>query len=451
MTHHTVIVLSLAGFSPSLLTSGNCPAIAAYAETCGWSAMTPALPALTLPMQATLTTGAVPGEHGIVANGFFDRNYLEHRFWSASSGLLDRHRVFEPSQGADHRGVRPDPKVAALFWWNFLGADLRAYLNVAPFHLADGSTRSSCASRPAGLYAELESKLGPFPLHRFWGPMVTIESSQWILDATLEVAERIQPHLLLSYLPHMDYAQQHSGPHSSETAQDLRDLDALLAPVIERAQAGDWKLVLLSEYGIMPVSRPVTPNRALRAEGLFQVRRLDRREHPDLAGSRAFAICDHQIAHVYVAQEADAASVRRILEGLPGVSRVLDRAAQTREGLGHHRSGDLVLLSAPDAWFAYPWWTEDEAAPDYAATIDIHRKIGYDPLELILDRHTKAIAQDASLIKGSHGLVPVGAEYKPLVISPYWGAKYSDPPGEIHAVEVADLLMNLLDHCREAQ
>ncbi len=443
MTHRTLIVFSLAGFSPSLLKSGDCPEIEAFAARTGWAAVKPVLPALTLPMQATLTTGVLPGAHGVVGNGYFDRALLEHRFWCASAGLVDAPRAWD-------RPGRTRPRVAALFWWNFLGADLDAYLNVAPFHRADGSTVSSCASKPANLYARLEETLGAFPLHRFWGPAISIEATEWILNATLEVAEQRASELILSYLPHMDYSLQRSGPGSDEARRHLAELDSLLAPVLERAAKEEFEIVLLSEYGISSVTVPVQLNRMLRKAGLFGIRFLGERQYPDLAGSRAFALCDHQIAHIYLSDLSDPGAVKSLIESTPGVDTVLDHEAKKRSGIDHARSGDLVALARPDAWFDYSWWDDPRAAPDYARTVDIHRKIGYDPLELIPARTGREICDDPTRIKGSHGLIPEERDEWPLIITSFPENLYSAPPREIAAIDVATLLMNNLERLRAA-
>ncbi len=443
MTQRPMIVFSVAGLSPSLLRSGDCPAIERFASRTGWAAVKPVLPALTLPMQATLTTGVLPGRHGVVGNGYFDRTTLEHRFWCASTGLVDSARAWD-------RSGRTKPRVAALFWWNFLGAKIDLYLNVAPFHMADGSTVSSCASKPAHLYARLEERFGPFPLHRFWGPAISIESSRWIVDATLEVAAQGASDLILSYVPHMDYSLQRSGPGSNEARRHLAELDSLLSPVIDRAMNNEFELVLLSEYGISPVSEPVQLNRLLRNEGLFAIRPHGGREYPDLAGSRAFAICDHQIAHIYLSDRGESSAVESFLQSAPGVATVLDRAAQKLAGIDHPRSGDLVALAGRNAWFDYSWWNDQGAAPDYARTVDIHRKIGYDPLELIPGRDKKGICMEPSRIKGSHGLIPDRSDEWALIVTSFPDDLYSAPPREVAAIDVATLLMNNLERLMQA-
>ncbi len=428
-----LIVMNLAGLSRGMLDSGACPNLSAFAKERCLRRMLPVLPAVTLSMQATLITGQKPTRHGIVGNGFYDRVFMEHRFWCASAGLLDAPPFWCAEPG---RGYR----IGALFWWNCLGAGLDVYLNVAPMHLADGKTVSSCYSDPPGLYPSLEERFGPFPLHRFWGPVVSLESSEWILNATLHTAQTLKPDILLTYLPHLDYAQQHFGPDSQRAKQDLADLDTLLGPVLTRAREGDFELIILSEYGIVPVERCVHLNRILCEEGLFRVRSVKGLDYPDLPGSAAFAICDHQIAHVYAREDRDVERVARLLGDVDGVGKILDAGGKAKAGLHHARSGDLVILAAPDAWFAYSWWSDPGRAPEYAFSVDIHRKIGYDPLELIFDPVGKRIASDTSLIRGSHGLIPGKGSAHPVVILPL-NLLEKEVTEPVSACEVKDLLL----------
>ena len=152
-------------------------------------------------------------------------------------------------------------------------------------------------------------------------------------------------------------------------------------------------MIVLSEYGIRDVARPVHINRVLSDHGHIAVRTELGRELLDAGASPAFAVADHQVAHVYVNDASRLGAIRSLIESTPGVERVLDGAGKREFGIDHPRSGDLIAIAQPDAWFTYYYWQDDERAPDFARTVEIHRKPGYDPVELFLDptiRHARA-------------------------------------------------------------
>jgi predicted AlkP superfamily pyrophosphatase or phosphodiesterase len=306
---------------------------------------------------------------------------------------------------------------------------------------ADGRKIPDHYAEPPELRDELNSLLGPFPLFTFWGPMTTLESSRWIARATSYVRKTRRPTLTLCYLPHLDYGLQRWGPDATDPrlSKDLEEIDTLAGELIAEAERDGDRVIVVSEYGIVPVRDAVHINRALRDGGYVRVRDEMNCELLDAGASKAFAVSDHQIAHIYLQHGADAGEVRRLLEGLDGVEVVLDEVGKRAIGLDHPRSGDLVALSASDRWFSYYWWTDEAKAPDYARTVDIHRKPGYDPMELFLDPDLRwpklhvarrLIARKlgfrnlldvipikgTELVKGSHGRATSGDD-APLVLS----------------------------------
>ncbi len=212
----------------------------------------------------------------------------------------------------------------------------------------------------------------------------------------------------------------------------------------------------MSEYGHCDVERPVLLNRVLREAGMLSVRRGPFGEQLDTFTSRAFAVCDHQVAHVYIPQHHDISTIRSLLAEVEGVERILAGRERHDLGLDHPRSGELVVLSEPHSWFAYPYWLDDALAPDFARTIDIHRKPGYDPCELFFDpqllwpkgRAIRRLIQkklgfrtlfdvvplNPRLVRGSHGLAVKLNEDKPVLIAD--GPKPDDvstlPMTEVH-------------------
>lgn len=353
-----------------------------------------------------MLTGLEPKDHGIVGNGWYFRGLDEVLFWRQSNRLVEGRKVWEEFRG----------RTANLFWWFNMATTAAISVTPRPAYFADGRKLPDVYSDPPEIGRELQRRHGIFPLFRFWGPLAGIESTRWIASAAIDVMREHDPDLCLVYLPHLDYDLQRLGPDN--VAEQVRAVDAEAARIIDAAPGR--RFLVVSEYGVTPVAGALHPNRALREAGLLEVIDNPVGELLDTARSRAFAVCDHQIAHVYT---SDVAAARRALDGF---GEVLD--------LGHPRAGDLVLLAPKDRWFAYPYWLDDARAPDFARTVDIHRKPGYDPCELFCDASRLAIAWtlfrkrlgfrallkvtplDASLVRGSHGRLPDDPAQGPLLI-----------------------------------
>ncbi len=436
-----VVWLDLVGLTPRLLA--HAPTLSALAARGSTRPLAGVVPAVTLPAQATALTGLAPAAHGVVGNGWFHRETGEVRFWLQSQALVSGESVEVAARTrAEARGQAFS--AARVFGWFAQGAPVETMVTPKPWYGCDGSKAFGVHGRPGGLAAELEHELGPFPFPSFWGPRAGLPATAWIARAAARVLATRRPTFTFVYLPHLDYDLQRFGPDAPGTAARVAELDADAAVVVEAARAAGAEVTAFSEYGIVPVSRAVLPNRALREAGLLAVRDGPFGEGLETFESRAFAVCDHQAAHVYAAEGPARARARAILETLPGVARVLEGRARAEVGLDHPRAGDLVLLAERDAWFAYPYWLDDARAPDFARTVDIHRKPGYDPLELFVDpalvfpkaRMARRLLEkklgfryrmdvvplDASLVRGSHGLPPADPADGPILLSEDAGA-----------------------------
>jgi len=414
-----VILLSIPGLSSADLP--RMPTLAALARAGGCAPLAPGFPAVTCPVQATLTTGVTPAGHGIVANGLFDRATGHLEMWISPDGVHRHPRIWDQLAAAV-----PGLRTAAWFGLQSKHATADLVCLPAPKHNPDGTETMWCHTRPEPLYGALREALGDFPLHKFWGPVAGIESSQWIVRGFLEAAcsgrHGPPPHFAYVYLPHLDYAAQAHGPDSPPALASPAALDAELARLVDgfAAAVGRDRLTVLvaGEYRIRPVSHTLFPNRILREAGLLAVtaERDGDGELLDIPGSRAWALADHQVGHVYLRDPGDLRLVERVaglFQGREGVGRVLvgadrERAGLVAAGAAADRCGDVVVESEPHSWQCYFYWLDDARAPSFARTIDIHRKPGYDPLELHLDRSrlpAVAIPLDVSLVKGSHGAV----------------------------------------------
>ncbi|SFH76830.1 nucleotide pyrophosphatase/phosphodiesterase family protein [Modicisalibacter xianhensis] len=430
------LVILVVGLSPRLVGKFT-PHLSALASQGGLRPLNTVTPAVTCSVQSTLATGLAPTEHGAVANGWYFRDLSEVWLWRQSNRLVGGEKLWEAGKARD-----PSFTCAKLFWWYNMYSSADWSATPRPMYPADGRKIPDHYTYPADLHDELDAKLGQFPLFTFWGPVADLTSSRWIADATRHVMDTRDPTLTLTYLPHLDYNLQRLGPDLDhpELQRDLRDVDALCGELIEDARRDGRRVIVVSEYGITPVTDAIHINRVLRRAGLLAVRNEQGREQLDPGASLAFAVADHQVAHVYVQVPNQVARVQALLEEVDGIEAVWGEAEKRIHGLDHPNAGELVAISQADRWFSYYYWLDDARAPDYARTVDIHRKPGYDPVELFFDPNIRwpklaagwrvakrklgmrqlldVISLSAtSLVKGSHGRITDDPQDGPLVIS----------------------------------
>ena len=405
MKHH-VFCFNMVGLSPRLLDKLlEMPCFSSLMKQGIRADMEPVFPCLTLPGQASFSTGTWPNRHGVVANGFYYRDRFEVSFWDQYRSLIQAEPFWERM-----KRKKTELRTALLFCQNSLYGQADYIVTPKPMHTDEGLIQW-CYSKPVGFYEDICKKLGrPFNLMDYWGPFASEKSSQWIMEAACYTVRDNLPDVMVTYLPHLDYPCQKLGPDAPEILEGLKILDGLMGQFIQaldqRGIRENSTLVVFSEYSLSPVKGAVCLNQELRKAGLLDVRVIENREYLDFELSPAFAMVDHQVAHVYVRDSRNIQKVKQQLQRIPGVAMVLDKDMQAKFQLDHDRSGELVVVSDPDQWFAYYWWEDENRAPDFATHIDIHRKPGYDPLEMFMDMETFRVPQDTSLIKGSHGAPP---------------------------------------------
>ncbi len=428
-------VLNVVGLTTRLVSDAT-PNIRAFLERNQIARIEPVVPAVTCTAQSTYLTGRLPRDHGVVANGWYDREYDEHRFWKQSNHLVQGEKLWEAL-----RRVEKEFTCAKLFWWFNMYSSADYAITPRPLYPADGRKVFDVHTQPMGLRERIKKDLGPFPFPSFWGPGADIKSTIWIAQSAKWVEEKCWPSLSLVYLPHLDYNLQRVGLDTPAIQQDLRDIDDVVGDLIRFYEKRHIKVVLLSEYGITNVDRPVHLNRIFRDKGWLSIKDELGTDTLDLGGSKAFAIADHQLAHVYVQDPAILNEVRAVLEATDGVGQVMTKQQKFLSGLEHQRSGDLIAIADQRSWFTYYYWMDDRKAPDFARCVDIHRKCGYDPVELFLNpglRFPKlkiglkllkkmlgfrilmdVIPLDAMLVRGSHGRVPEDTEDWPVLIGEF--------------------------------
>ncbi len=435
-------VLNVVGLTRGLI-GDHTPRLRELLRRSHHAVIDPALPAVTCTAQSDYLTGQRPAAHGVVANGWFNRELSEVHFWKQSN-----HLVTAPKLWDDLAAERPDFTCAQMFWWFNMYSRATWSVTPRPMYPADGRKFFDIYSWPADLRPALKADLGEFPFAAFWGPAAGVKSpqgepeaaSRWIANSAKWVEENHRPTLNFVYLPHLDYNLQRLGPNHRAISDDLRRIDAIVGDLLDFFGPRGVQVIALSEYGITPVETPIHLNRVFRERGWITVREELGLELLDTGNSKCFAVADHQVAHIYVNAPQLLNEMRAVLEATPGVAEVWDFADQVERGLDHPRSGDLIAVSRENAWFTYYYWHDDTKAPDFARCVDIHRKPGYDPVELFLDPAIPAvklrialrllqkklgfrmlmdvIPLDATLVKGSHGCRPASREDWPILISP---------------------------------
>lgn len=421
MSTDHLIFLSIPGLRPKDVDAERAPTLYRWQQKGVMCELAPAFPCVTSPVQASMWTGIGPDRHGVIANGFYYRDRREVEFWVARNGIIEGEQVWEALDRA-----RPGHTSAAWHAQNIKNAAASYIVTPAPIHESDGTTRLWCYSKPDELYSELIERFGHFPLQHYWGPLANIESTKWILNAAAWLVERAAPNFHWIYVPHLDYAAQKFGPDSAQAARAVAELDEQLASfelrVRDSAIGNGVVFLAVGEYALTDVTGVIHPNRLLRDAGLLSVKEIDGEEQIDYEASAAFAMVDHQLAHVYV-NAADeqrrrlvVSRVVQLFRGVDGIEHVVADADRAELGINHARSGDVVLACDPAHWLAYYWWFDDARAPAFARTVDIHSKPGYDAVELFFDPASKSIPLDASLIRGSHGAPAVDARQRTALI-----------------------------------
>ena len=436
MRKKIVVVLNIAGLSPVLVEKKqNLPNITRLREEGAYRKMRPTFPSVTCSVQASLLSGKPPADHGIIGNGYFDRLTMRPEFWRQENALVNGPRIWDIMK---ERNV--ESKIAVLFWQNskYINADV--VVTPSPLH-TDSGMIEWCYSKPSGLYQRLVEELGPFHLRDYWGPLASAKSSDWIAQASFLILKSELPDMLLVYIPHLDYVCQRFEPNSTKVEQELTFVDGIVGKFVnfkEEYGRDNISLFVISEYGFVPVKNAVCPNIILREHGLLKVQEIVGGEYIDFEQSGAFAVVDHQTAHIYCRKNM-VESVRNILTTVKHISSVFDREEQRKFEIHHPRSGDLIALTNKDSWFAYYYWFDEKKAPFYANTVDIHNKPGYDPCELFIDPETKKIPIKPEFVRGSHGLPAETDEQLGVMICS--DKKLDDyVPKSFHAIQFLGLL-----------
>jgi len=474
-------VINIVGLTDALIGE-HTPRIREFATRGDKASIEPAFPAVTCTAQSTYLTGTTPHAHGIVGNGWYHRELAEVQFWKQSNHVVQGRKLWEELRERD-----PKFTCAKLFWWYNMYSSADYSITPRPMYPADGRKVFDIYTNPGNVRYDIQRDLGPFPFPCFWGPGAGVDNpqgsadavSRWIAESVKWIEERHSPTLSLIYLPHLDYNLQRHGPYQRADGvspvdptqdrrqdasgalnpaihRDLREIDSIVGDLIKYFRERSIQVVLLSEYGITNVNQPIHLNRIFRTAGWLTIKNELGLELLDCGASKVFAVADHQVAHIYLNDKSLEQEVRSLL---PEGVTVLGAKEKAELGIDNPRAGDLIAIANENSWFTYYYWMEDAVAPDFARTVDIHRKPGYDPVELFLDpkianpklRITWRLLQkklgfrmlmdviplDATLVKGSHGARPKNVRDWPVLIT----EKNALPSNsQLHATDVYHIL-----------
>jgi predicted AlkP superfamily pyrophosphatase or phosphodiesterase len=437
-----IIVIDIVGLESKHISEQTTPNIFKISQTGETRELQTVFPAVTCTVQSSLLSGSYPEVHGIISNGLYDRQHYSVSFWGQSSNLVQADRIWDVIKMHQN-----DSKTAVLFWQNTMYSNADFVLTPRPLHMEDKMIMW-CYSKPPGSYEKLSDKIGKFDLTWYWGPLVSKRSSEWIEMATEYVLENEKPNFLFTYIPHLDYSFQRNGTSYKDLKDDLRFVDELVGKLVKKVSSlgmlEDTQFIIFSEYGFTDVNSDIPLNSIFRENDLVAVREIEGNEYLDLEHSNAFAMVDHQVAHIYV-KENYSNQVTKILEGIKGIDMILDINLKQQFRINHQRSGDLIAISNKDKWFSYYWWFDQLKAPSFSRRVDIHRKPGYDPVELFFDPSTKSIPLNGKLVKGSHGRLPIqGQSANPVFVSNIKNIGSTGDDNDLSIVTIGKYLKSLI-------
>ena len=453
MLDKKLLVLNVVGLTHELISKEYSPFLYSFLEKGKKSYLEPPIPAVTCTSQAEMLTGKSANEHGIVANGWYFKERSEVKLWQQSNHLVKEKKVWDELKKLNQKF-----SVTNMFWWYNMYSTADYSVTPRPIYRADGAKYPDTYAQPQEFNDYLKKKLGNFPLFSFWGPKTNIKSSQWIADATVEAIDRYQSNLVFCYLPHLDYNLQRWGTKDKRILKDITEIDGVVEKLVKQSKEKGYKTMILSEYGIQNVDTPIHINRILREQGYIATRIECREEHFDAGASEAFAVADHQLAHIYVKNNDNIERVVEVLKKQENIQEILTGEERDKYNLDQERSGDIICLAKKNAWFTYYYWLDEKKVPDYAKTVDIHRKAGYDPVELFADKNSfikvikslvrkklgfrylmNVIPLDASLVKGSHGVQVENKKQGPLLLTDF---SFSKQQETIKMKEVYGIIKN---------
>ena len=379
-----ICIIDIAGLSRRLVAKQSGLWVDSIVPAAG-GAMRPTLPAVSASVQASMTTGRDPGQHGVVAGGVFRRQSKYLSLAERSNTLLSKKRFWHA------RDLPEPPTVALVFWSNPLAGGADIVLGAGTYACHCGKV----SHQPVGLYDRLAETCGEFDCDSISGPTASWRGAEWIAIAAGEIWSGDKPDLMWVYMPGVDFELVRGGvvDNTASAVEALGAVDKWARRLADVVCGDGGEVVVVSDGGYSDVTLAACPNLALRDAGLLAVKETPDGMEVDIETSDAIALVDHQFAHLYCAGEAAADRAADALADMEGIDTILPRSEVFCPGLGHDRAGERVAIARSDAWFAQRWCRSDEDGPPAA--------LGYDP---------SVIGVDESAVRASRGRGDVSLE-----------------------------------------
>ena len=440
-----VAVINISGLSVDLIRNFT-PRLNSWLSTVSCAPIQASFPVLSPSMQASFLTGSWPTDHGVVGNGWYEADQgLIH--WQFPSGRLVQRPGIWQRMKARHKDFR----CALIGWQHYFQDQCDVVVGFKPYRWAFWPTIPHLYIRPKSLLTRLAEEWDELKdmLYQKDKAMPSRirsgdEEVRWMSEYMMRTAQWIemheQPHLTLISLPELAYQIPVKGYDDIQLKDVFANVDQLCMQLISLYEANGVQVLLVSDEVYVPVQHPIYINQILREEGLLEVISQFGQEFLDVMESKAFALADHQIAHVYVQDWKIARDIKSCLKEIDGVAAIWDRVEKRNRRIAHPRAGDFILVAEPDRWFAYDYWQNKEAA-SYQHYAMAYAEC-YGPQLVSSTQHGAYAVTNHHLqnnfIKAASGCVEPDRNHAPIF------ATAMDLPESIHPVEVYDFILRAL-------
>ena len=145
-------VINVVGLTEALIGEQT-PRIAEFAKRGALAQIAPAFPAVTCTAQSNYLTGKTPSQHGIVGNGWFNRELAEVQFWKQSNHLVQSPKIVGRDAGTIRNSSIRNSQSSNCFWWFNMYSSVDYAITPRPIYRANGGKVFDIYSWPYSIRA----------------------------------------------------------------------------------------------------------------------------------------------------------------------------------------------------------------------------------------------------------------------------------------------------------